>query len=259
MAIFEVFAREQRELSNSEVARFIGVPDSSCADLLNSLYQAGYVTRTVRSKRFYPTARLLANARLIAANDPLLQVSSEAIELLTEKTGETALCGRLEPGFVRVAGFNEGRYHLRYILKIGEKIALHGSAMGKALLATISPQEASRHMRIKPLRKLTATSITDPATLEAEVARVREQGWAETIGEGVQGVGAIAVGGLIGGEPVALSLAGPTERMQENRERYLAALLEVKEMLFSPQRTDGAAAAPPKKKATRAATRAAPT
>src|SRR5690606_9052408 len=110
MAIFEVFAREQRELSNSEIARFINVPDSSCADLMHTLYQAGYVTRTARSKRFYPTGRLLANARLIAENDPLMRLGSEAIELLTEKTGETSLCGRLEPGFVRVAGFNEGRY-----------------------------------------------------------------------------------------------------------------------------------------------------
>src|SRR5690606_2291220 len=145
------------------------------------------VTRTARSKRFYPTARLLANARLIAENDPLMRLGSEAIELLTEKTGETSLCGRLEPGFVRVAGFNEGRYELRYIMKVGEKIALHASALGKALLACIPPQEASRHLRLKALKKLTPTSVTDPAALEAEITRVRERGWAETIGDGVNG------------------------------------------------------------------------
>lgn len=254
MAIFEVFARERRELSNSEVARFIGVPDSSCADLLNTLYQAGYVTRTVRSKRFYPTSRILANARLIAENDPLLQVSSEAIELLTEKTGETALCGRLEPGFVRIVGFNEGRYQLRYVLHVGEKMALHASALGKALLAVIPPAEAARHLRIKSLKKLTPDTVTDPASLEADLEHIRAQGWSEAQGEGVAGVSALAVAGLIGGEPVAISLAGPTERFAQNRERYLPALLEVKDLVFPPARPESGNATPRKK-----AARAAPT
>ncbi len=245
MSIFEVFARERRELSNSEIARLIGMPDSSCADLLHTLYQSGYVTRTVRSKRFYPTTRLFATAQLIAENDPMLRVSSEAIELLTEKTGETALCGRLEPGFVRIIGFNEGRYELRYILKVGEKIAMHVSALGKSLLAIVPPEDASRQLRIKPLKKLTPDTVTDPAQLERELSTIRERGWAETLGEGVGGVGALAVAGFIGGEPLAVSLAGPAERIAANREQYLQALLDVKEMLFTPSETGDAKPAVP--------------
>src|SRR5690606_29474518 len=143
-----------------------------------------------------------------------------------------SLCGRLEPGFVRVAAFNEGRYELRYIMKVGEKIALHASALGKALLACIPPQEASRHLRLKALKKLTPTSVTDPAALEAEIDTVRERGWAETIGDGVNGVSALAVGGIIGGEPLAVSMAGPSDRFAQNRDAYLRSLLEVRETLF---------------------------
>lgn len=257
MSIFEVFAREQRELSNSEVARFIGVADSSCADLLHTLYQGGYVTRTARSKRFYPTSRLFATAQSIAENDPLLQVSREAIELLAEKTGETALCGRLEPGFVRVTGFQEGQYQLRYVMKVGEKMALHGSALGKALLAQIPREEAERHLRIKPLRQLTPRSVTDPVRVAALIDEVRGQGWSEARGEGVPGVGALAVGGLIAGEPIAFSLTGPQERMDENRERYMQALLDVRAAVFTEQ--DVPAPTAPRKSPRRAAARAAPT
>lgn len=233
MAIFEVFAREQRELSNSELARFIGIADSSCADLLHTLYQAGYVTRTARTKRFYPTSRLFSAAQSIAENDPTLQISREAIELLASKTGETALCGRLESGFVRVIGFQEGKYQLRYVMKVGEKMALHGSALGKALLAQTSPEEAARHLRVKPLRKLTPHSMTDPAQVEAAVDQVRAQGWAEARSEGVLGVGALAVGGLVGGEPLAISLTGPQDRIDEHRDLYLQVLLEVRAAAFS--------------------------
>jgi len=233
MSIFEVFAREQRELTNSEIARFIGVADSTCADLLHTLYQAGYVTRTVRSKRFYPTGRLLVAAHDIVKNDPLVQISREAIDLLSEITGETALCGRLDQGFVRIIGIQEGSYALRYVMKIGEKMALHASSLGKALLAQVDDAEVARQLRIKSLRVLTPASVTDPEQVAADVAHVRERGWAESRSEGVQGVGALAVGGLVGGEPVAISLTGPQSRIDDHRERYLQALLQVQAAVFN--------------------------
>lgn len=257
MSIFELFAREQRELSNSEIARFIGVADSTCADLLHTLHHAGYVTRSIRSKRFYPTSRLLDNAQAITANDPLLEISRETLDTLVEKTGETALFGLLEPGFVRIIRFQEGNYALRYVMKIGEKMALHGSSLGKALLAQVSPAEAARQLRIKSLKQLTPTSVIDPVQLEEEVQRIRERGWAETRGEGVQGVGALAVGGYVGDEPVAISLTGPQERMDANREHYLRTLLEVRDAAFRPQ--ESAKPATPKKSRKPASARAAPT
>ena len=38
MALFEIFAREKRELSKSEVARLLDLPESSTSDLLNTLF-----------------------------------------------------------------------------------------------------------------------------------------------------------------------------------------------------------------------------
>jgi DNA-binding Lrp family transcriptional regulator len=82
MALLELFAREKRELSNSDLARLMDLPESSCSDLLHTLHELGYLLRTARSRRFYPTARLLAVAREISASDPLYAVASEAAELL---------------------------------------------------------------------------------------------------------------------------------------------------------------------------------
>ena len=51
MALFEVFAREKRELSNSELARLMDLPESSCSDLLHTMHEMGYLLRTARSRR----------------------------------------------------------------------------------------------------------------------------------------------------------------------------------------------------------------
>ena len=100
MSLLEVFARERRELSNSDLARLMDLPESSCSDLLHTLHGLGYVRRTARSRRFYPTARLLTIAKDISAGDPLYAVAAEACELLRDKTGETGMCGHLEAGVV---------------------------------------------------------------------------------------------------------------------------------------------------------------
>lgn len=232
LALLELFAREKRALSNSDLARLMDLPESSCSDLLHTLHELGYLLRTARSRRFYPTARLLAIAREISANDPLFAVASEAAELVRDKTGETGLVGRLEGGAVKVLTAAEGRHPLRYTQNIGDRLALHVSALGKAILALGTPEEAARQLRLKPLRKLASGTITDLDTLEAQVAQARTQGWIWVENEGGDGLAALAVAGQVGGEPIALSVAGPTDRLRQHRESFLATLQEVQALVF---------------------------
>lgn len=235
MSLLELFAREKRELSNSDLARLMDLPESSCSDLLHTLHELGYLMRTARTRRFYPTARLLSVAKEISASDPIYGMASEAAELIRDKTGETGLVGRIEGGSVKVLAFTEARHPLRYMQSVGDKLSLHVSALGKAVLALGTPEEASRQLRLKPLKKLCEGTITDLAALEAQVEQARKQGWIWVENEGGDGLGALAVAGYVGGEPIALSVAGPTDRLRQNRESFLASLQEVKAMVFRPR------------------------
>ncbi|MBP6814691.1 MAG: IclR family transcriptional regulator [Burkholderiaceae bacterium] len=242
LAIFEAFAREQRELSNSELARHLGVAESSCSDLLHTLLETGYLMRTARTRRFYPSGRLFEITRQIARNDPLLRLGKEAVDMLSERTGETALCGRLEGGHVSVIAMHEGKHALRYVVKVGTRIGLHVTALGKALLAALPRDEAARQLRLRPLKQYTEHSITDLARLERELDRIRKRGLATVSGEGTDGVSAMAVAGVFGSEPLAISLAGASERFRRHEATYREALLEVRAMVFqapagAPDRT----------------------
>lgn len=234
MSLLEVFARERRELSNSDLARLMDLPESSCSDLLHTLHELGYLMRTARTRRFYPTARLLTVAKGIAAGDSLFAVATEACELLRDKTGETGMCGRIEGGVVKVLAFAEGIHPLRYVDNVGNKIALHVSALGKAELALGQPEEAARQLRLKPLRQIAKGSITDLKQLEEQIAQARTQGWIWVENEGFDGLAALAVAGYIGDDPLALSIAGPTERLRQNKDACLRALQEVRELVLNP-------------------------
>lgn len=233
MAIFDIFAREQRDLSNSDVARLLGIAETSCLDLLHTLVEAGYLARTARSRRFYPTGRLLTIAKKISENDPIFSVASDAVDLLVEKTGETALSGRMEGGVVKIVAIREGKHELRYIQKIGGRIVSHASALGKALLAAGPEVEVAKQLRQRPLKQLTTNTITDVDELERVLEQIRRQGWSSMENEGAEGVSAIAVAGFVGDECIALSLAGPTERFRANKTTYVKALREVQATVFS--------------------------
>lgn len=233
MAVFEVFAREKRELSNSEMAKLLAVADSSCSDLLHTLHSLGYLMRTTRTRRFYPTGRLIETARQIAENDPLTRLAQEAVRRLTDATNEGAFFGVLEQQAVRVAAVAQSRLPLRYILDVGERVALHASALGKALLGHLPEDEARARLEAVRRPAVTPSTVVDVDALMAQLARGREQGWYEAHDEGTAGVTALAMPAHLDERPVALSLAGPTERIEKHRESYLAALRDVRDSMLA--------------------------
>ena len=228
MAVFEVFAREKRALSNSEVARALSLAESSCSDLLHTLHSLGYLMRTARTRRFYPTGRLFEAAREITRHDPLAAVAREAVEQLTDRTDETAFFGVMERGSVKVAAARPSRLPLRYMLDVGERVSLHASALGKSLLGLLPRDEALRCLRSHALRPVTPETVTSVEQLMAQLDASRARGWYEARGEGTGGVTALAMSGWLGDQPVGISLAGPAERIERQHPICLQALREVR-------------------------------
>ncbi|AZW29670.1 transcriptional regulator, IclR family, C-terminal domain protein [Bordetella bronchiseptica GA96-01] len=231
LAAFEIFAREKRELSNSEMARLLALPDSSCSDLLNTMHALGYLMRMPRTRRFYPTARLYEIARQIAENDPVAKSAKEAVQQLVEKTNESAFVGVLDRSAVKVVAVLPCRRPLRYIMEVGDRAALHASAIGKALLGQLEPDALQAQVKQLKLDAVTPLTITNARKLVADVAQGRKQGWYTSDGEGVEGVTALAVPGALGEQPVGLSLAGPSDRVHKHRKAYLQALFAVRDSL----------------------------
>ncbi|QHE84673.1 IclR family transcriptional regulator [Hydrogenophaga sp. BPS33] len=234
LALFEVFAREKRELSNTELAKHLNLPESSCSDLVGTLLDIGYLAKSARSRRLYPTSRLYSVAAEVNKNDTTTAWLEEACEMLRDKTGESTLCGKIVDGVVHVLAFCEGRYPLRYTSAQGEKISLHVSALGKAILALGTPAEAVQQLKLKPMRKLASGTMTELPALSKQIAQFKQNGWSLVENEGAEDLAAFAMAGNIGAEQLAISVVGPVGRIRLNKKEYLAALAEVSEYLFRP-------------------------
>lgn len=97
---------------------------------------------------------------------------------------------------------------------IGQRTPLHATASGKVLLAWLDPV-ALKEFLASTLNRYTPHSVTNPALLEAELARVREQGWASTAEEFEIGLNAIAapVVDATGEVMAAVGVSGPSYRL----------------------------------------------
>lgn len=232
LQVFEVYARERRPLSNSEMARLLGLADSSCSDLLYTLRQAGYLLRAPKTRFFHPTARLLDVAKDIAAADPMQIFASEALEILSRQSGESSMCAHLDGNRVQIFACQESPRALRYVLKPGTMVDVHTSALGKALLGSLEDKARDALIDSLAMTPVTSKSIVDRAVLREQILQARDKKYFYTKDEGNEGVFAIGIAGSVGGQLTAMSLVGPTSRMEKNFDANVEILLKARVEFF---------------------------
>lgn len=226
LQVFETFARERRPLTNSELARYLDLADSSCSDLLHTLREAGYLLRTPKSRCFYPTGRLVAVAQAVAATDPVQILASEILEQLTRESNESSLCGCADGQQIKIVACQESSRPLRYVLQPGTVIDMHSTSLGKAVLGAMPEKERNILIDNLSLVQTTSRTIIDKDILRAEIEASRKQRWYLAQDEGGEGVTAIAISGIFDGTSIGFALVGPSQRMTENHDRYVGILLK---------------------------------
>lgn len=217
LEVFNLFAKIQRPLIYSEIAKLMGLPLSSCHALLKTMVAKGYLYEPGIREGYYPTQRLLHVSQLICAEDPLVRVLEPILLWLRDITGESALLAKLTGKQLVYLMVKESPQTIRYSQEPGRFNPLHSTGTGKGLLAVLP--EANRVNLLKSYGnwdKVTDTTLLDMSALEQDIQRGIERGWQRAVGERVEDVMAVAKGFLISDEPFAFSVAGPLGRVQKH-------------------------------------------
>ncbi|HYV81497.1 MAG TPA: IclR family transcriptional regulator C-terminal domain-containing protein [Streptosporangiaceae bacterium] len=83
--------------------------------------------------------------------------------------------------------FAQSPLNVRSVAEVGRSSVAHATAVGKVFLAYGGTLPSG------PLQAYTARTIVDPAVLGAELAAIRDSGWARATGEREEGLNAVAV------------------------------------------------------------------
>ena len=222
--LFEAFAELRHAATLSELARKLDIPVSSCFGLLRTIERRGYLYSAKPRGGLYPTKRILALARTIAAHDPIAIRVSTVLQELRDSTEETVLFGKRSGDRVVVLDVMPSQQRIRYAAEIGDMRDLHSTSLGKALLAQMPEKERAALLAKLDMTKRTRDTLTSRARLEAEIAMSIKRGWYTNSGESVEHIFAVAVPAMIHGDFYAVSLVGPMERMKPKLARLVAEL-----------------------------------
>lgn len=207
---------ERQALRVAEAAELLGVARSTAHRLLTALRRRGFVMQD-RPNGAYRPGPALVEIGLAAVNKiDIRRVARPVLEELREETRETVSLAVLEGTTIRFIDCAEGPRSVRVGNRTGVVRPAHASAVGKAILAGLPDADLDRRYPDETLPTATTeAALTDRATLLAEIAGIRAEGYALNWEESAEGVCAVAAAlRNTAGQPLAgLGVAAPSSRM----------------------------------------------
>jgi DNA-binding IclR family transcriptional regulator len=203
----------------SELARRLGLPKSSIANICNALADMGLVRRVGTGFALGRKLAELGGAYLASVD--LVQEFYEAAQLLPTGSEETIQLAVLDGLEMTYLARHDGRQPVRLTSQIGRRLPATVTATGKAALASLATDDLDRRLAgAGPLPTLTRNSIGTVDALRADLVAVRQRGYSMDDEETVEGVvcfGVMIPGRRPGEGPYAASITLLKARATDER------------------------------------------
>jgi DNA-binding IclR family transcriptional regulator len=215
IAILYLLAERGRDgLGVTEVAAELGVHKSTAFRLIVAL-ENGDLVEQIEERGKYHLGRGIV--RLAGATTAQLELSTESRPVcrrLAAELGETVNLAIADTGEVTNVLQEYGSSAVSGRNWTGQRTPMHATASGKVLLAW-ADDESVKEALAGDLIEYTPGTITDAPALEAELRKVRDQGWASTTEEFELGLNAVAapVRNASGDVVAAVGVSGPSYRL----------------------------------------------
>lgn len=227
LRVLEVVGDSPSGLTAKQVARRSQLALSTTYHLLRTLCYEGYLRRRPAglyvlglgiSDRFRDLARALGQPPEVRA----------VLQHLAAVTGHSAYLSRIIDGRVVITELVEapGSPKVEDLI-VGFSESAHATALGKALLASMSRPARRRFLGSQGLPRLTSRTVTDPDQLEYEITEMSSAGTFEEVGQFRDEVSCIAAlvrpgsGGKVWGSVALSSSSARFERFRASFQREL--------------------------------------
>lgn len=202
----------------SEIASELGLAKSTAHRHLYTLKRHQYVVQ--EGDIYHLSLKFLDTGESCRRRHSEYELIEPKITNLAEETQERAQYVIEESGFGVVMCKSHGSNAVRTDLGVGERIPLHSTSAGKAILAHLPEPYIDDIIEQQGLRELTAETITSQEELFDELNDIRERGYAINKQERVKGLCSIGVpvkhqdsNRVLG----SISISGPVHRIKGDR------------------------------------------
>ncbi|WP_338827469.1 IclR family transcriptional regulator [Neomoorella thermoacetica] len=188
LKILEALAAAGEGIGLSELSRRLNLNKSTVYRMLSTLKAYGYVDQEETTEKYVLGLKILDLSGSLLERLDVRAVAHPYLKELADATQEVAHMVIRDGAEAVYIDKVEGNRTIRMHSQIGRRVALHSTAVGKAILAFLPEQEVVKIATDRGLPRFTPRTITTMASLQAELARVREHGYSVDDGENEEGI-----------------------------------------------------------------------
>lgn len=216
VAVLFAFTANDHQLSLAEIGRRTGLAKATAHRVVGDLVQVRMLERTRHGYRL--SGRVFELGMRASVERRLLEVATPFMEELRERTRETVHLGLLEGREVVYVAKIGGHGQAPSPSRLGGRMPLHCTAIGKALLAH-SPPRLLADVVADGLERRTPRTLTAPGLLRRQLGRVVDTGVAYEYEESAAGIVCLAAPVLdTDDRPIAaISVTGRVGRFDPER------------------------------------------
>ena len=231
LSALEVLSRNMDGLSVTELAEQLNIPASSTHRILTSLKGNHFVVQDAQTKKYRLGYKICGIAAGVVKGSALTQTAQTSMQKLAEKIDRNVVLCIMEHGVAMNIACSERGDSNMYMMKIGHVIPFYSTSAGRVFMAYMDRKQALEILEKETRTKTTPNTKTGLQELNAELDRIRAQGYSvidEELQLGIQGVACPIFD--INGEPAAAlaftSLKDGNEEEMQERIRLLKAYAE---------------------------------
>ncbi|TMJ48580.1 MAG: IclR family transcriptional regulator [Alphaproteobacteria bacterium] len=219
LLIIETLAEDDEGYRLSDLAVRTGLSTSTAHRLLTTLEKRRFVQFDRDGSKWHVGAQSFVVGSTFVRRRNFATQAMPYLRKLRDQTRETANLAVVDDESIVVLTRMESREIMRSLTKVGGRVAMVASGVGKAVLATYSDEDVNAIIRRQGMPRLTEKSIVRPGALFKELETIRRQGYAvddEEARIGLRCVAAVVFSDS--SEPLAaISVSGMTSRVTAAR------------------------------------------
>lgn len=183
--VLNLLVRNKEGLRLTEIKDALNLPVSSVHNMMQTMVAAEVATVS-DDLRYSVGPRAVALALSTLQSLDIRVIARRFMQDLVKKIGDDVYLGVRVGKRVMYADRYLGSQRIALDIRLGESLFLHSTATGK-LFAALDPKLEAQTLAAK-MPRLAPATITEPAQLEKEFRRIRDQGYSKSAEESVEGI-----------------------------------------------------------------------
>lgn len=216
--IVEAMVRNGSPMRLNDIAKLVGIPQSTAFRMINAMRERGYVLQDENSAQYTLSMKFTLIGDMVRASFDLRDlVHPYMVKIAASCNGISYLAVQQQKDLVYIDMVSPPGSTLTRMPFIGKHVPLHCGGIGMVILSGAKESKLEEYLSTAEYTKPSPKTVTDPEELRAKIKEIQNLGYGFCTEQLESGNGSIAVGlhNHLGQIIAGLSVGGPVEQFTE--------------------------------------------